>query len=219
MESVLRVRRANTVCADGWRRTVSGGFVQGGEPKPVPLENLSRRRSSSGMNRSSSGLNRSSSGLNRGSSFLSRTRTFSHISANSAGRDESGFDKDPTLASLKEPLRRASILHDEVNTLLKTEGLEMARKTPLSHAKPVLVDPIGIRCVAHLHDPKWTALARHIRGTIYDPDFYDDGTYGPMYVRLAIHGAATWDQHDQTGGLEGAAMRFKPEYSDAHNKF
>jgi catalase (peroxidase I) len=38
-------------------------------------------------------------------------------------------------------------------------------------------------------------------------------------VRLAVHGAATYDRHDQTGGLEGGAMRFKPEYSDAHNKF
>lgn len=66
---------------------------------------------------------------------------------------------------------------------------------------------------------KWTTLARAIRETIYDPDFYDDGTYAPMYVRLAIHGAATWDKDEKTGGLEGGCMRFRPEFSDAHNKF
>jgi len=116
-------------------------------------------------------------------------------------------------------VRRASVIHDHMNHLLKNDGLGMALLTPPSHEKPVLKDPVGIRCVAHLHDKKWERLARAIRETIYDPDFYDDGTYGPMYVRLAIHGAATYDRSDGTGGLEGAAMRFKPEYSDAHNKF
>lgn len=115
--------------------------------------------------------------------------------------------------------RHASVDHDHMTQLLKTDGLGMARLTPPSHAKPVLKDPMGLRCVAHLYDKKWTKLARAIRETIYDPEFYDDGTYGPMYVRLAIHGAATYDKHDGTGGLEGGAMRFKPEYSDAHNKF
>jgi predicted heme/steroid binding protein len=134
-------------------------------------------------------------------------------------KDSSAFAKDKSIASLTKPMRRASMLHDEVNHLLKTDGMEMAKLTPPSHEKPVLKDPMGIKCVAHLHDPKWTKLARAIRESIYDPDFYDDGTYGPMYVRLAIHGAATYDRHDGTGGLEGGAMRYKPEYSDAHNKF
>ena len=133
-------------------------------------------------------------------------------------RDASDF-KDSSLNSLKKSLRNPSAAHDEMKQLLKTDGIEMGRLKPPSHEKPVLKDPMGIQCVSHLHDPKWTKLARAIRESIYDPDFYDDGTYGPMYVRLAIHGAATWDKTDQTGGLEGAAMRFKPEYSDAHNKF
>jgi len=131
----------------------------------------------------------------------------------------SDLDKDSSLKSLKKSVRLASAAHDEVNQLLKTDGIEMGRLKPPAHGKPVLKDPMGIQCVAHLHDPKWTKLARAIRETIYDPDFYDDGTYGPMYVRLAIHGAATWDRYLQNGGLEGGRMRFKPEYSDAHNKF
>ena len=142
-----------------------------------------------------------------------------YTSSTNFKRDVSGFDMDASLKSLQKPLRNATKAHDKVNQLLKTGGIDMARLTPLSHQKPVLKDPMGIQCVAHLLDPKWTKLARAIRETIYDPDFYDDGTYGPMYVRLAIHGAATWDRHLQNGGLEGGRMRMKPEYSDAHNKF
>jgi len=149
--------------------------------------------------------------------FLARIG--SQIASTNFKRDVSGFDTDPSLRSLQKPLRNATVAHDEVNHLLKTGGMEMGRLKPLSHEKPVLKDPMGLQCVAHLHNPKWTKLARAIRESIYDPDFYDDGTYGPMYVRLAIHGAATWDKNDQTGGLEGARMRFKPEHSDAHNKF
>jgi len=113
----------------------------------------------------------------------------------------------------------ATAANDEINHIIKTGGTEMARKTPLSHEKPELVGNLGLRCVLHLRDPKWKKLARCIRDTIYDPEFYDDGTYAPMYVRLAIHGAATWEESTKTGGLEGGAMRYKPEWSDAHNKF
>jgi len=142
-------------------------------------------------------------------------------SSRSVKRNTSMLHNSPSLqphSSIK-PCRPASVVHDEMNQLLKADGVGMARLTPLSHEKPVLKDPMGIQCVAHLHSPKWTKLARAIRESIYDPDFYDDGTYGPMYVRLAIHGAATYDRHTGTGGLEGGAMRFKPEYTDAHNKF
>jgi len=88
----------------------------------------------------------------------------------------------------------------------------------LTHEKPILKDPMGLLCIQHLKDPRWKKLARDIRETIYDPEFYDDGTYAPMYVRLAIHGSATWQESDRSGGLEGGAMRYKPELSDAHNR-
>lgn len=57
-----------------------------------------------------------------------------------------------------------------------------------------------------------------MRDTIYDPEFYDDGTYGPMYIRNCIHSSLTYCRHTGTGGLEGATMRFRPERSDAHNR-
>ncbi|KDD76719.1 peroxidase [Helicosporidium sp. ATCC 50920] len=43
-----------------------------------------------------------------------------------------------------------------------------------------------------------------------NPD-YDDGSYGPLLVRLAWHTSGTWDKNKKTGGSNGATMRFSPE--------
>lgn len=43
-----------------------------------------------------------------------------------------------------------------------------------------------------------------------NPD-YDDGSYGPVLVRLAWHTSGTYDKATGTGGSNGATMRFAPE--------
>lgn len=50
--------------------------------------------------------------------------------------------------------------------------------------KPEFKGDDGLKCVRHLPQ-KWTDCALTIREGIYDPDHYDDGTYAPMYIRLA----------------------------------
>lgn len=40
---------------------------------------------------------------------------------------------------------------------------------------------------------------------------YDDGSYGPVLVRLAWHSAGSFSVYDQTGGSNNATMRFSPE--------
>lgn len=40
---------------------------------------------------------------------------------------------------------------------------------------------------------------------------YDDGSYGPTLVRLAWHCSGTYDKNTNTGGSNGATMRFAPE--------
>ncbi|CAO3632592.1 unnamed protein product [Mucor hiemalis] len=49
-----------------------------------------------------------------------------------------------------------------------------------------------------------------------NPD-YDDGSYGPVLVRLAWHASGTYDKDSKTGGSNGATMRFKPESSHGAN--
>ncbi|KAJ3046265.1 heme peroxidase [Rhizophlyctis rosea] len=49
-----------------------------------------------------------------------------------------------------------------------------------------------------------------------NPD-YDDGSYGPVLIRLAWHAAGTYDQHTKTGGSNGATMRFPVEGAHGAN--
>ncbi|KAF2155652.1 class II peroxidase [Myriangium duriaei CBS 260.36] len=46
---------------------------------------------------------------------------------------------------------------------------------------------------------------------LVEHDDYDDGSYGPVLVRLAWHASGTYDKETGTGGSNGATMRFAPE--------
>jgi len=52
---------------------------------------------------------------------------------------------------------------------------------------------------------------------ILDTDQYDDGSYGPVLVRLAWHASGTYDKETKTGGSNYATMRFEPESLHAAN--
>ncbi|KAL8773145.1 MAG: hypothetical protein Q9209_001821 [Squamulea sp. 1 TL-2023] len=51
----------------------------------------------------------------------------------------------------------------------------------------------------------------HIAALLEEKDDYDDGSYGPVLVRLAWHCSGTYDKLTNTGGSNGATMRFAPE--------
>lgn len=50
-----------------------------------------------------------------------------------------------------------------------------------------------------------------IAALLEEKDDYDDGSYGPVLVRLAWHASGTYDAETGTGGSNGATMRFAPE--------
>jgi cytochrome c peroxidase len=50
-----------------------------------------------------------------------------------------------------------------------------------------------------------------------EKDDYDDGSYGPVLVRLAWHASGTYDKETGTGGSNGATMRFNPEGGHSAN--
>lgn len=56
-----------------------------------------------------------------------------------------------------------------------------------------------------------------IASRLDEKDDYDDGSYGPVLVRLAWHCSGTYDKETGTGGSNGATMRFAPEADHGAN--
>lgn len=52
---------------------------------------------------------------------------------------------------------------------------------------------------------------------LIDESDYDDGSYGPVLLRLGWHASGTYDAETKTGGSNGATMRFDPEADHGAN--
>jgi len=53
--------------------------------------------------------------------------------------------------------------------------------------------------------------------SMLDESGYDDGSYGPVLIRVAWHASGTFDKVSNTGGSNGATMRFPPEANHGAN--
>nr|KAJ3418130.1 cytochrome c peroxidase [Polyrhizophydium stewartii] len=62
----------------------------------------------------------------------------------------------------------------------------------------------------------YDAVRADVAAILKKPD-WDDGSLGPVLVRLAWHASGTYDAKSRTGGSNGATMRFKPESTDGAN--
>ena len=65
-------------------------------------------------------------------------------------------------------------------------------------------------------ESKYNQVAESIKRILKEP-IYEDGSLGPVLVRLAWHASGTYDKNTKTGGSNGATMRFEPESSDGAN--
>ncbi|KAJ2554695.1 heme peroxidase [Coemansia sp. RSA 1933] len=52
---------------------------------------------------------------------------------------------------------------------------------------------------------------------LLEDENYDDGSYGPVFVRLAWHASGTFDKMTRTGGSDGATIRFATESNHGAN--
>ncbi|KIV98837.1 uncharacterized protein PV09_09408 [Verruconis gallopava] len=62
----------------------------------------------------------------------------------------------------------------------------------------------------------YEAVRESIKKLLHQPE-YDDGSAGPVLVRLAWHSAGTYDVETDTGGSNGAGMRYEAEGGDPAN--
>ncbi len=84
-------------------------------------------------------------------------------------------------------------------------------------AGAALVGAAGLKVLADAVTPvDYTKVRKAIAESLDDLD-YDDGSYGPVLVRLAWHSSGTYSVFDKTGGSCGATMRFKKEATDPAN--
>ena len=64
----------------------------------------------------------------------------------------------------------------------------------------------------HLHSqdakPDYGAVRQAIADIMEKDEDYDDGHYGPILVRLAWHASGSYDKASNTGGSNGATMRW-----------
>lgn len=66
--------------------------------------------------------------------------------------------------------------------------------------------------------PDYQAVYDAIAERLIEEDDYDDGSYGPIVLRLAWHASGTYDEATGTGGSNGATMRFSPEKDHGANR-
>ncbi|KAI3324412.1 peroxiredoxin [Xylariaceae sp. AK1471] len=84
---------------------------------------------------------------------------------------------------------------------------------------PPLITGVSASAVSNPPQPtssQLDAVRASIRDLLHQPT-YDDGSAGPVLVRLAWHSAGTYDAASGTGGSNGAGMRYEAEGGDPAN--
>lgn len=93
----------------------------------------------------------------------------------------------------------------------------ISKKLPLFLlATTVLLSFSLYTVVEHASKIDYNQVRRDIASILSRPG-YDDGSIGPILVRLGWHTSGTYNKSDNTGGSNGATMRFEPERSDPAN--
>lgn len=111
-------------------------------------------------------------------------------------------------------LRRAALLSSRQIVSAATAHVPVSRLPVLMAVAGATTLGLGAQfaftATAECQKVDYDAVRGAIRG-ILDRDGYDDGSIGPLLVRLAWHAAGTYDVGSGTGGSCGGMMRFEPE--------
>lgn len=110
------------------------------------------------------------------------------------------------------PSSTASPIVVESNSLWPLAILSLLSLVGLSHKNSSSFEAEERKTVVD-----WKHIRKEIEALLENLD-YDDGSFGPVLVRLAWHSAGTYDTVSRTGGSFGATMRFSPEKDWGANK-
>ncbi|KAI8385059.1 heme peroxidase [Radiomyces spectabilis] len=80
-----------------------------------------------------------------------------------------------------------------------------------------IVQPTDTKLAEKRKEIDYNQVYKDIAEILDENSDYDDGSYGPVLVRLAWHASGTYDDETKTGGSNGATMRFEPESLHAAN--
>jgi cytochrome c peroxidase len=97
----------------------------------------------------------------------------------------------------------------------------VANRGSYSSSTALIVAGLGVAtaaqyCFADKKTTNWAEIRNDIADILENHE-YDEGSYGPVFVRLAWHYAGTYCQLSKTGCSCGATMRFDPEAAHGAN--
>ena len=105
-------------------------------------------------------------------------------------------------AAFARTLRTAARALPQRAVVLTLGGSALLLASP-AHAAATWSEYFGLGAPA----TDYNAVAQTIADMLDNID-YDDGSYGPLFVRLAWHASGTYSKVDGSGGSNGGCMRF-----------
>lgn len=122
-------------------------------------------------------------------------------------------------SALKRSFQTSFKLNSQNNTLLNTTRRFQSSYSRnfnygKSYTKPVVA--LGFLSWLFGSSVDYNAVRNDIVEVLEDYD-WDDSSWGPVLVRLAWHASGTYDKSDNSGGSNGATMRFSTEANDGAN--
>ena len=74
-----------------------------------------------------------------------------------------------------------------------------------------------VEAVLNLSHPLSMRLVRADLKELMRAPHHDDGSYAPLFIRMAWHNSGTWDKNKGNGGSNGCTLRFPAESQDPEN--
>jgi len=108
-------------------------------------------------------------------------------------------------------VRRTQVFHKHGYATFATHAL---RQIPTRRVAPILLGLVAgvvgsTAVLVAAEQTNWDQVRSEIKSAIKSNPQYDDGSYGPLLIRLAWHASGTYCRKTMSGGSNGGLMRFR----------